>query len=128
MHATRDTNLVIERNLAGGRVMRGVRLLGLIKSLAETRGRQWRAALSQAGIPLSPGAALRINLHGARREVRAPRMAGARDVRGISVAHPNKPMHPTADTPAVMNSKGLGRRVIGGVMLLALVKGEWKHD
>jgi hypothetical protein len=27
MHATRDTNLVIKRNLAGGRVMRGVRLL-----------------------------------------------------------------------------------------------------
>jgi hypothetical protein len=27
MHATRDTNDVIERNLAGGRVMRGVRLL-----------------------------------------------------------------------------------------------------
>jgi len=27
MHATRDTNHVIERKLAGGRVMRGVRLL-----------------------------------------------------------------------------------------------------
>src|SRR5215208_6509993 len=100
--------------------MRGVRLLGLVKSLTETRGRQWRAALSQAGIPLSPGAALRINLHGARREVRAPRMAGARDVRGISVAHPNKPMHPTADTLDVINLQLAGRRVIGGVRLLLL--------
>jgi hypothetical protein len=27
MHATRDTNDFIERNLAGGRVMRGVRSL-----------------------------------------------------------------------------------------------------
>jgi hypothetical protein len=27
MHATRDTLPVIDRNLAGGRVMRGVRLL-----------------------------------------------------------------------------------------------------
>jgi hypothetical protein len=27
MHATRDTLLVIKRHLAGGRVMRGVRLL-----------------------------------------------------------------------------------------------------
>src|SRR5829696_8149584 len=87
--------------------MPGVRLLGLIKSLAETRGRQWRAALSQAGIPLSPGAALRIIRHGARREVRAPRMAGARDVRGLSVAHPNKPMHPTADTPGVIYLESL---------------------
>jgi hypothetical protein len=27
MHATRDTSVVIKHNLAGGRVMRGVRLL-----------------------------------------------------------------------------------------------------
>jgi hypothetical protein len=33
MHATRDTNDVIERNLAGGRVMRGVMLLRIPKTL-----------------------------------------------------------------------------------------------
>src|SRR5215207_8052330 len=80
MHPTADTPDFKYLDLAGRRVMPGVRLLGLIKSLAETRGRQWRAALSRAGIPLSPGAALRIIRHGARREVRAPRMVGARDV------------------------------------------------
>jgi hypothetical protein len=31
-------------------------------------------------------------------------------------APPNKPMHPTADTEILMFSKGVARRVIGGVM------------
>jgi hypothetical protein len=35
-------------------------------------------------------------------------------------APPNKPMHPTADTPPVISSNGAARRVIGGVRLLGL--------
>jgi hypothetical protein len=40
---------------------------------------------------------------------------GSRQVLGVSTTHPNKPMHPTADTVAFINSNLAGRRVIGGV-------------
>ena len=116
MNATRDTNHVIERDLAGGRVMRGVRVLGLIKPMTETCGRQRRAALSQSGGPLSPaGAALRIIISGAWREARGSEYRGWREACAVSATHPNKPMHPTADTTAVKIINLAGRRVIGGV-------------
>jgi hypothetical protein len=41
-------------------------------------------------------------------EGRAPRSGGG-------ASPPNKPMHPTADTAAVINLGGAARRVIGGV-------------
>jgi len=41
---------------------------------------------------------------------------GSRQARVVSTTHPNKPMHPTADTRVVINPRRSGRRVIGGVM------------
>jgi hypothetical protein len=43
---------------------------------------------------------------------------GSRQVLGVSMTHPNKPMHPTADTRHVIISMGSGRRVIGSVSWL----------
>jgi hypothetical protein len=60
-------------------------------------------------------AALRITLSGASGEVRASRMVGTRGVRGVSRAHPNNGMHPTADTLPVIFGNGSGRRVMPGV-------------
>jgi hypothetical protein len=40
---------------------------------------------------------------------------GLRQMRDVSSTHPNKPMHPTANTIVVMFLHLLGRRVIGGV-------------
>ena len=40
-------------------------------------------------------AALRVILHGASREARGSEYGRLREVRGVSMAHPNKPMHPT---------------------------------
>jgi hypothetical protein len=49
--------------------------------------------------------------------VRGFEYRGWRQLGYVSVTHPNKPMHPTADTMIVINLSGAGRRVIGGVML-----------
>jgi hypothetical protein len=59
---------------------------------------------------------------GAWREVRRFEYRGSRQVLSVSIAHPNKPMHPTADTRDVILSNGLGRRVIGGVRFLRVVQ------
>jgi hypothetical protein len=82
--------------------MRGVRALGLVKSTMEARGWQRRAALSQSGARLSAMAALQIILCGAWREVLGFEFRGSRQVRNLSGARPNKPMHPTADTKPVV--------------------------
>jgi hypothetical protein len=118
MHPTADTLLVINSNHAGRRVMPSVRLLWYFKTMTETRGWQRRAALSQSGAPLSLGAALRIIIGGASREVRRFEYRGSREVPDVSRAHPNKPMHPTANTKDFKFLNLAGRRVIGGVMLL----------
>jgi hypothetical protein len=52
---------------------------------------------------------------GAWREVRRFEYRGSRQVLSVSIAHPNKPMHPTADTEALIFGNGAGRRVIGSV-------------
>jgi len=47
-------------------------------------------------------------------------MSVARSALSRSTSRPNKPMHPTADTRAVMFLNLAGRRVIGGVSRFAL--------
>jgi hypothetical protein len=42
-------------------------------------------------------------------------MSVARSALSQSTSHPNKPMHPTADTNDFMYINRAGRRVIGGV-------------
>jgi hypothetical protein len=57
MHATRDTRDVIKRNLAGGRVMRGVRLLLRLEItigwMRESGG--WRSELIEASPAVMTG-------------------------------------------------------------------------
>jgi hypothetical protein len=55
---------------------------------------------------------------GAWREVRRFEYRGSRQVLSVSIAHPNKPMHPTADMRDVINPNLVRRRVIGGVRRL----------
>jgi hypothetical protein len=50
------------------------------------------------------------------------RVSWVSEMRIVSTAPPNKPMHPTADTRAVINSGEAGRRVIGSVRLLVIFK------
>ncbi len=69
----------------------------------------------------SGGPRFRFTVSGAWREVRRSEYRGWRELRDASGAHPNKPMHPTADTVAVICSNGLGRRVIGGVRRLSFL-------
>ena len=53
-------------------------------------------------------AALCILFRGASREVRGSELGGVAEMRIVSIAHPNKPMHPTADTTIVMLRGRLG--------------------
>jgi hypothetical protein len=115
MHATRDTNHVINLQLVGGRVMRSVRLLRFYKIMTEARGWQRRAALSQSGVRLSAVCRASGYPSGGVAGGAGSELGWWREARAVSVAHPNKPMHPTADTHHVIDSNGLGRRVIGGV-------------
>jgi hypothetical protein len=115
MHPTADTLAVELLHLAGRRVIGGVRLLRSFKSMPETCRCQRRAALSQSAACFPSGVALRMIFDGAWREVRRFEYRGSRQVLTVSIVHPNKPMHPTADTRDVILSNGLGRRVIGGV-------------
>jgi hypothetical protein len=79
-----------------------------------------RGSFSIRRAPLTRGAALRIIFRRAWREGRGSEFGGSRQARNVSTTHPNKPMHPTADTSNVINSRGSGRRVIGGVRRLNL--------
>ena len=55
-----------------------------------------------------PVAALRIILQRASREARGFVYGGSREVRIVSITHPNKPMHPTADTTILKFLLSLG--------------------
>ena|SRR5215218_5441447 len=95
MHPTADTLPLIFGYLLGRRVMPGVRLLQFLnpcRRLASVDGA--RLFLNQA-LAFHLRAALRVTLHGASREARGSDYRGWRQVRGVSVTHPNKPMHPT---------------------------------
>jgi hypothetical protein len=67
---------------------------------------------------LTRRAALRLLCSGAWREMRVSEYHRSREVRAVSGTHPNKPMHPTADTIALIHLHLVGRRVIGGVRQL----------
>jgi len=47
---------------------------------------------------------------------------GSREARFAAITHPNKPMHPTADTRLVISGCLAGRRVVGGVRLLLFTR------
>ena len=82
--------------------MPGVRLLGFLNPRRRlVVGNGARLSLTQA-LAFDQWAALRIILHGASREVRGFEYRGWRQVRAVSTTHPNKPMHPTADTQLVI--------------------------
>jgi hypothetical protein len=108
MHPTADTADFMYLNRSGRRVMPGVRLLGFLKSKTEACGWRRRGSPSTRRAISVAGAALRITRHGASREVRRSEGRGPRQVRHVSIAHPNKPMHPTADTTDVMLRQWLG--------------------
>jgi hypothetical protein len=89
--------------------------------MAETCRLQRRAALSPSGARfLILGPRSRIIICGASREARGSGEGRSREARHSPATHPNKPMHPTADTHLVINLCGAGRRVIGGVMRFLL--------
>jgi hypothetical protein len=121
MHATRDTSHVIKRNVVGGRVMRGVRLLGQCNPFANrTRGRGgWRnrqleaAPVMMCGLT-SEGA--RGGGHGAGRRVpHAERVArgGLKMSRNLTSACTRPPTR-----MLLCSFSGSGRRVMRGVRLL----------
>lgn len=102
--------------------MRGVRLLGFIKPMTEAYGWQRRAAPSQADAQiLGRGRASDYPPRGVAGGADFE-FHGSRQVRAVLTTHPNKPMHPTADTNDVISSNRAGRRVIGGVRLLRRLK------
>ena len=102
--------------------MRGVRLLLIFKP-------RRRLAVSDGAriiLGATPGSQrrprFRITARGAWREAHGFEYRGWREVRAVSTTHPNKPMHPTADTRDVINLQLAGRRVIGGVRLLLRIE------
>jgi hypothetical protein len=115
MHPTADTQDFKFLHLAGRRVMPGVRLLGFFKTKTEARAWQRRAA-SHDPAPISLLLGPRFGLSSAGVAGGSGFVFhGSRQGRVVSTAHPNKPMHPTADTTAFIVSRGAARRVIGGV-------------
>jgi hypothetical protein len=98
--------------------MPGVRLLGYLKTMMETRGSQRRAALSPPGLASLPRAALRTTFSGASREVRRSGLGSLPKMRIVSTAHPNNGMHPTANSVA-FNLNHPARRVMPGVRPLS---------
>jgi hypothetical protein len=67
-------------------------------------------------------AALRVTFRGASRAGRGSEYQRSRQGHIVSTTHPNKPMHPTADTPDVINPQLAGRRVIGDVRRLHILE------
>ena len=108
MHATRGTRDVIKRNLAGGRVMRGVGRL-----IASPRFESSRAVphdrkesrLARRAWFSSAGCRGRVGYCAGR----APRCLDA-------ASPPNKRMHATRDTNHVIKRNLAGGRVMRGVM------------
>jgi hypothetical protein len=111
MHATRDTSHVINLNRAGGRVMRGVRLLVRYKNSADgmRRGGGWRNILLRVSPAMMDGL-VSGQAGGGRHEAgckspfREPAAGGA-----LKVTQSNKRMHATRDTNLVMLRVRCGR-------------------
>jgi hypothetical protein len=74
-----------------------------------------RGSFSIGRSPVTRGPRFVLSCVRASREVRRCVVRGSREARPSPTAHPNKPMHPTADTSDFIFGICSGRRVIGGV-------------
>jgi hypothetical protein len=121
----RTRTLSCRINGAARRVMPALDCWGDLKNSADgMRGRGgWRRREGEA-VPAVAGGLTAEQAGGGRHgAARVPSSRARAAWRALKVTQSNKRMHATADTPAVISSRGLGRRVMPGVMLLCAVKG-----